>query len=119
MCYLIRSPLPLGGAPEMYSLGVTFVGIPCGYLLGDPLGGSRGGIHWGGLPKPLGILDPGGPPGGDPQGISLWIPWGIPTRESLTGYPGGCWGAVPSQPCRECGADVEIAILSCRHLPQI
>ena len=86
-----------------------------GFPWGDPVGGSTGG----GAAQALGNPGLWGDPWVDPQGISWWIPWGIPTRESLTGYPGGCWGAVPSHPCRECGADVEIATLSCRHLPRI
>ena len=53
----------------MYPLGLTFVGVPCGYLLDspgeNPVGGSTGG---GGLPKPLGILDSGGTPGWIPRG---------------------------------------------------
>jgi hypothetical protein len=37
-----------------------------------------------GISRPSGILDPGGS-----LGDIVGIPWGIPSRESLVGYPGG------------------------------
>ena len=88
-----------GGSAWNVSVGFDFCGGPLWVSFGFPWGESRGRIHWGGLPTPLGILDSGGPLGGssgdlvvDPmgytyKGIPHGVSWGML----------GC-GAVPAVP---------------------
>ena len=106
--------LTFGGSPWNVSFGCDFCGDPLGVSFGRSPGEMPWGDPLGGLPKPLGILDPGGPLGGIPRGSRGGSPGvylqGNPLRGILGDAGVRCrpsravsavpWPRSPLQPCR-------------------